>query len=192
MLEGKRVARRRAGARRGGADRDDARRHPGVRRPRSSSSTTARATRRPSARAAFGDPRVELVVHERNRGVGAAIVTGYKRALERGDRRRLRDGRRQPDGSRRPRGARRARRARRGRLREGEPALHGPGVGADPAHALPRQRRALDADEDRVRVLARRRLAVRLHGDRAARRSRCSTSTASTRTTASRTTCSCT
>ena len=31
---------------------------------------------------AFGDPRVELVVHERNRGVGAAIVTGYKRALE--------------------------------------------------------------------------------------------------------------
>ena len=30
----------------------------------------------------FGDSRVELVVHERNRGVGAAIVTGYKRALE--------------------------------------------------------------------------------------------------------------
>ena len=33
---------------------------------------------------AFGDSRVELVVHERNRGVGAAIVTGYKRALEDG------------------------------------------------------------------------------------------------------------
>ena len=30
----------------------------------------------------FGDSRVELVEHERNRGVGAAIVTGYKRALE--------------------------------------------------------------------------------------------------------------
>jgi glycosyltransferase involved in cell wall biosynthesis len=30
---------------------------------------------------AAGDPRVELVEHERNRGVGAAIVTGYKRAL---------------------------------------------------------------------------------------------------------------
>jgi len=28
-----------------------------------------------------GDPRVEVIVHERNRGVGAAIVTGYKRAL---------------------------------------------------------------------------------------------------------------
>ena len=27
------------------------------------------------------DPRVEVVAHERNRGVGAAIVTGYKRAL---------------------------------------------------------------------------------------------------------------
>jgi glycosyltransferase involved in cell wall biosynthesis len=31
---------------------------------------------------ALGDPRVEVVVHERSRGVGAAIVTGYKRALE--------------------------------------------------------------------------------------------------------------
>src|SRR5213595_465793 len=28
------------------------------------------------------DPRVELIVHERNLGVGAAIITGYKRALE--------------------------------------------------------------------------------------------------------------
>jgi glycosyltransferase involved in cell wall biosynthesis len=32
----------------------------------------------------FGDPRVELVAHETNRGVGAAIVTGYKRAAEDG------------------------------------------------------------------------------------------------------------
>jgi glycosyltransferase involved in cell wall biosynthesis len=28
-----------------------------------------------------GDPRVEVLVHSRNQGVGAAIVTGYKRAL---------------------------------------------------------------------------------------------------------------
>jgi glycosyltransferase involved in cell wall biosynthesis len=28
-----------------------------------------------------GDPRVEVIAHERNRGVGAAIVSGYKRAL---------------------------------------------------------------------------------------------------------------
>jgi glycosyltransferase involved in cell wall biosynthesis len=33
------------------------------------------------ARAA-GDPRVELLAHERNLGVGAAIVTGYRRAIE--------------------------------------------------------------------------------------------------------------
>ena len=31
---------------------------------------------------ATGDPRVEVVVHERNEGVGAAIVTGYKRARD--------------------------------------------------------------------------------------------------------------
>jgi glycosyltransferase involved in cell wall biosynthesis len=30
---------------------------------------------------ATGDARVEIVLHERNRGVGAAIVTGYQRAL---------------------------------------------------------------------------------------------------------------
>jgi glycosyltransferase involved in cell wall biosynthesis len=32
-------------------------------------------------RAQSGDPRVELIGHERNQGVGAAIVTGYKRAI---------------------------------------------------------------------------------------------------------------
>ena len=34
--------------------------------------------------AATGDPRVEVLRHEENRGVGAAIVTGYRRALEEG------------------------------------------------------------------------------------------------------------
>jgi glycosyltransferase involved in cell wall biosynthesis len=29
-----------------------------------------------------GDPRVEVIRHDRNQGVGAAIVTGYRRALE--------------------------------------------------------------------------------------------------------------
>jgi glycosyltransferase involved in cell wall biosynthesis len=33
---------------------------------------------------AVGDPRVEVIVHERNGGVGAAILTGYGRALEHG------------------------------------------------------------------------------------------------------------
>ena len=31
---------------------------------------------------AIGDPRVQLIKHERNSGVGAAIATGYRRALE--------------------------------------------------------------------------------------------------------------
>src|SRR5436190_23872309 len=31
-----------------------------------------------------GDSRVDVIVHERNRGVGAAIVSGYKRALAEG------------------------------------------------------------------------------------------------------------
>lgn len=30
---------------------------------------------------AFSDPQIEVIVHEQNGGVGAAIVTGYKRAL---------------------------------------------------------------------------------------------------------------
>jgi glycosyltransferase involved in cell wall biosynthesis len=34
--------------------------------------------------AAANDPRIALVVHARNGGVGAAIVSGYKRALEEG------------------------------------------------------------------------------------------------------------
>ena len=32
-------------------------------------------------RAKDADPRVDLIVHEQNQGVGAAIVTGYKRAI---------------------------------------------------------------------------------------------------------------
>jgi glycosyltransferase involved in cell wall biosynthesis len=41
-----------------------------------SSDGTAEAAR------ALRDPQVEVIVHERNQGVGAAIVTGYKRAIE--------------------------------------------------------------------------------------------------------------
>src|SRR5262245_32874109 len=34
------------------------------------------------ANAKAADPRVEVVEHEKNQGVGAAIVTGYQRAIE--------------------------------------------------------------------------------------------------------------
>jgi glycosyltransferase involved in cell wall biosynthesis len=37
-----------------------------------------------AAAAGAGDERVEVITHEQNRGVGAAIVTGYQRALEDG------------------------------------------------------------------------------------------------------------
>ncbi len=33
---------------------------------------------------AIGDPRVEVISHDRNQGVGAAILTGYRRALAEG------------------------------------------------------------------------------------------------------------
>ena len=108
------------------------------------------------------------------------------------DRRHLRDGGRQPDGSERAREPRRPRRPRRGRLHEGEPADHGRGVDADPAQPLPRQCGALAADEDRLGLLARRRLAGRLHGALARGARPRSTSSGSTVATGSRTTCSCT
>jgi glycosyltransferase involved in cell wall biosynthesis len=37
-----------------------------------------------AAARAVGDPRVEVIVHERNAGVGAAIVTGYEHAVMQG------------------------------------------------------------------------------------------------------------
>jgi glycosyltransferase involved in cell wall biosynthesis len=33
---------------------------------------------------ATGDPRVEVIVHERNKGVGGSIITGHRRAIELG------------------------------------------------------------------------------------------------------------
>jgi glycosyltransferase involved in cell wall biosynthesis len=40
------------------------------------------ATRERANAAAAADPRIAVLVHEQNQGVGAAIITGYRRALE--------------------------------------------------------------------------------------------------------------
>ena len=139
-----------------------------------------------------GDARVQLVRHERNAGVGAAIATGYRRALEEEiDVTCVMAADNQMDPAE-LRVAGRARRARRGRVREGEPARLGRGVEGHPAHALPRERRPLAPDEDRVRLLARRRLAGGLHGALARRSSAPRPRRALSRATASRTTCSST
>ena len=120
-----------------------------------------------AAAEAAGDGRVSVIRHERSGGVGAAIVSGYKRALDDGvDVTAVMAADNQMDPADLETLAGAVARGR-GRLREGEPPLHRPGLGADPAHALPRQRGALDADEDRLRLLARGRLAVRLHRGRA-------------------------
>ena len=50
----------------------------------STSSTTARTDGTVEAVRALADPRVELIEHERNLGVGGAIVTGYKQARDDG------------------------------------------------------------------------------------------------------------
>ncbi len=53
-----------------------------------SSSSTTRSTDATAERAReVGDPRVEVIVHERNGGVGAAIVTGLPAGARRGHRR---------------------------------------------------------------------------------------------------------
>ena len=82
MLEGKTVAVVVPALQRGDADRDDARRASPSSSTASSSSTTRSKDGTTEAVRAAADRRVELVEHERNQGVGAAIVTGYQRALE--------------------------------------------------------------------------------------------------------------
>jgi len=139
----------------------------------------------------FGDSRVELVVHEQNRGVGAAIVTGYKRALEEEiDVVCVMAGDNQMD----PEDLEAlARPVARGEVdyAKANRLFTGQAWELMPRTRYPRQRGAVDADEDRVGGTGT--LPIRSPGTRrsARTRSRCSTSIASTRTTASRTTCSC-
>ena len=72
-------------------------------------------------------------MHDRNRGVGAATVTGYRRALDEGfDVVVVMNGDNQMDPDDLETLVAPVARGE-ARLREGEPALHRPGVGADPA-----------------------------------------------------------
>ncbi len=80
-------------------------------------------------RAKAADPRVEVVVHEQNQGVGAAIITGYKRAIEHeADVTAVMaaDNQMDPDDLETLVGAVATGRD---RLREGEPPRHRPGLG---------------------------------------------------------------
>ena len=138
-----------------------------------------------------GDARVEVVRHETNCGVGAAIVDRLRARARGGARRRLRDGCGQPDGSLRPRALARPVAARRGRLREGEPAFHGRGLGGDAAH-----RYIGNAVLSLLTKIASGywHVADSQSGYTALSLERCGSSicTGCTRATASRTTCSCT
>ena len=85
VMHARRKARRggRAGARRGGVAPADARRIPDfVDRIYVVDDASRDATLERANAAAAPDQRVAVIVHERTGGVGAAIVTGYKRALE--------------------------------------------------------------------------------------------------------------
>ena len=192
VVEGKTRRRRRPRLRGGAPRRGHDPRDPRVRRPDRRRRRLTRATRPSSAPAAVDDPRVVRARARAQRRRRRRDRDGLRPLPRRGLRRHLRDGGRQPDGSRRARGLVAPGRARRGRLREGEPARERRGLEADPAQPLPRQRGPLAPHQDRLRLLARRRLAGRLHRALARLRSGGSTSTASTAATASPTTSSCT
>ena len=138
------------------------------------------------------DPRVEVIVHERNSGVGRGDRDGLQARADHADGCDRGDGRRQPDGSRRARGAHAADRSRRARLLEGEPALHRQRLEADPAQPVHRERDPQPVDEGLIGLLAHRRLAGRLHGALASPHAAARPRPRSTPPTASRTTCSCT
>jgi glycosyltransferase involved in cell wall biosynthesis len=112
----------------------------------------------------FGDSRVEVITHERNEGVGAAILTGYGRALaDEVDVVCVMAGDNQMDPAEleqlvRPVAGGEVDYA---KANGSSPARRG----ESSASSLRRQRDSVLADEDCVRLLARRRLAVGVHGD---------------------------
>ena len=106
---------------------------------------------------ALDDPRVVLLRHDRNRGVGAAVKTGWGAALDRGAEIVVKvDGDGQMDGARH-RSAHRSAAKRARRLLQGKSIRASCRAPRDAARAADRERGALVRGEGRVRVLERAR-----------------------------------
>ena len=153
------------------------------------STTRARSTAATSSPPSARDPRVRVLRHAANQGVGGATITGYRAALADGRRHRREARRRRPDGPARDPAARRADRERPGRLREGQPLPRARVPAHDAARAPVRQFDAVARQQVRERLLGH-------HGSRptasprsTAPRSRCCRSTRSTAATSSSRTC---
>ena len=116
-------------------------------------------------KAAAEDPRIRCLVHPRNMGVGAAVVTGYKQAFEDGADVIVKlDGDGQMDPARIPR-TRGTDPPRRGRLRQRQPLLSTSKASIHAPAAVDRQCGAFVPGEDVDRLLGPVRSDQRLHGD---------------------------
>ena len=114
---------------------------------------------------ALGDPRVTLVRHTENTGVGGAMASGYRAALELDCDILVKmdaDGQMAPSDL--PRLVRPLVNGR-GRVHQGKPLLRRQREPLDAKDPQVRQRHPHLHDEDVERLLARVRFAVRLHGD---------------------------
>ena len=78
---------------------------------------------------------------------------------------RCRDGRRRPDGPQRSHVDHRPRHQREGGLQQRQSPVHRGGLAQHTARQVPGKRVPVDADQDRLRILARRGLPIGIHSD---------------------------